>query len=101
MARFPTLTDTSERGNETLYIAPVVSPDFPIARAIPSVFSSWALPCAKAGLASNVRPNRTPDMSLGDVISASLACRHRLWRLPTLIEPPAACASSKRGEEGH
>ena len=36
---FPTLTVKSDLGKETLYMSPVRSPGFPIAFAIPSVFS--------------------------------------------------------------
>src|SRR5262245_8386484 len=76
---FPTFTDKSDLGNETLYISPVSSPCFPIALAIPSVFSRWTSRCANAGLAKNVRPSKSPETSLADFISASLGYRH--WRL--------------------
>src|SRR6516162_331042 len=69
---FPTFTDKSDLGNETLYISPASSPCFPMALAMPSVFSRSTSRCANAGLANNVRPSKSPETNLADFISASL-----------------------------
>src|SRR6516164_8987002 len=72
---FPTFTEKSDLGNETLYISPASSPCFPMALAMPSVFSRSTSRCANAGLANNVRPSKSPQTNLADFISASLGYR--------------------------
>src|SRR6516165_6711928 len=69
---FPTFTDKSGLGNETLYISPASSPCFPMALAMSSVFSRSTSRCANAGLANTVRPSKSPATNLADFMSASL-----------------------------
>src|SRR6516164_8127301 len=97
---FPTFTDKSDLGNETLYISPASSPCFPMALAMPSVFSRSTSRCANAGLANNVRPSKSPETNLADFISASLGIPPMAVERRLVVPPGGKDNHLPRDQEG-